>query len=88
MKEESTLEYCQIFNVTEEQKKSKDDFLTLPDVAQVGGLIVPSPSRSSKITEINKKMILVKFIMKKEMSQNFGIFSWRKTALTLLVRLF
>ena len=68
MKEESTLEYCQIFNVTEEQKKSKDDFLTLPDVAQVGGLIVPSPSRSSKITEINKKMILVKFIMKKEMS--------------------
>ena len=51
MKEESTLEYCQIFNVTEEQKKSKDDFLTLPDVAQVGGLIVPSPSRSSKITE-------------------------------------
>ena len=68
MKEESTLEYCQIFNVTEEQKKSKDDFLTLPDVAQVGGLILPSPSRSSKITEINKKMILVKFIMKKEMS--------------------
>ena len=68
MKEESTLVYCQIFNVTEEQKKSKDDFLTLPDVAQVGGLIVPSPSRSSKITEINKKMILVKFIMKKEMS--------------------
>ena len=68
MKEESTLEYCQIFNVTEEQKKSKDDFLTLPDVAQVGGLIVPSPSRSSKITEINKKMIFVKFIMKKEMS--------------------
>ena len=55
MKEESTLEYCQIFNVTEEQKKSKDDFLTLPDVAQVGGLILPSPSRSSKITEINKK---------------------------------
>ena len=68
MKEESTLEYCQNFNVTEEQKKSKDDFLTLPDVAQLGGLIVPSPSRSSKTTEINKKMILVKFIMKKEMS--------------------
>ena len=35
MKEESTLEYCQIFNVTEEQKKSKDDFLTLPDVAHL-----------------------------------------------------